>query len=84
MLVCYGSITPRRDKLLKTLSNVGVKTTYLHGVYQGERNSTVFRARAVLNPHKLGCVDGLGCEPVRAKPSPWRWRGSCRFEDYSR
>jgi hypothetical protein len=62
-LLFYGSMTPRREKLLQGLTDRGVKTRYLYGVYGEERDKILFRSWAVLNLHKLDHVDVF--EPVR-------------------
>jgi hypothetical protein len=62
-LVFYGSPTPRREQLLQSLNDVGVKTKHLYGMYGEERDRIAFRSWAVLNLHKLDHVDVF--EPVR-------------------
>jgi hypothetical protein len=62
-LVFYGSMTPRRETLLRALNEMGVKTRYLYGVYGEERDRIIFRSWAVLNLHKLEQIDVF--EPVR-------------------
>ena len=62
-LVFYGSMTPRREQLLRSLNEAGVKTKYLYSLYGEERDRIAFRSWAVLNLHKLDHVDVF--EPVR-------------------
>jgi hypothetical protein len=62
-LVFYGSLTPRRQRLLQALQETGVKTTALFGMYGQQRDRIIFRSWAVLNLHKFDDIDLF--EPVR-------------------
>ena len=47
----YGSINPRRQKVLDELKALGLKTEILFGVYGKERDSYIERSKIVINLH---------------------------------
>lgn len=47
----YGSLNPRRKRILVALENAGVKVLHRFGVYGAERDEAIGRARIVLNLH---------------------------------
>lgn len=47
----YGSLNPRRQHIMNELTDRGVKTKILHGVYGKDRDSWISRSKIVLNLH---------------------------------
>lgn len=47
----YGSINPRRQKILDELKDAGLKTEVLTGVYGAQRDAFIARSKLVLNLH---------------------------------
>ena len=62
-LVFYGSMTPRRVKLLDALRAAGVRLDVAFGEYGTQREARLARAVAVLNLHKTD--DDALFEPIR-------------------
>lgn len=47
----YGSVTPRREQIIRQLVNAGINITYVFGVYGKERDDLIARSKIVLNCH---------------------------------
>lgn len=50
-LIFYGSINPRREKIISSLSAKGITIQVLSNVYASERDFFIERSRAILNLH---------------------------------
>ena len=58
----YGSVTPRRERILQALAAAGLKVVARFGVYGAERDALIARAKLIVNLH---AHDGWGFESVR-------------------
>lgn len=58
----YGSLTPRRERVLQDIAAAGLTVAARFGVYGAERDALIARAKLVVNLH---AHDGWGFEAVR-------------------
>ncbi len=61
----YGSITPRRQRILEALTRSGLKVEALFGVYGEARDRHIARAKVVLNLHQYDDAQAKAFEIVR-------------------